>query len=132
MPKGRAFEIELVGADKVMKVLSGLGDRAPKELGGAMWREGTRIINSAKAITPVDTGTLKGSGHVQMPDISGNSVTVTVGFGGAASNYAIYVHENLNSFHKPPTTAKFLERPLLDAVQGMALRLAQDLKSVFS
>lgn len=94
-----------------------------------MWREANSIMNSAKGLTPVDTGTLRGSGHVRMPEVTEAGVSVVIGFGGAASGYAIYVHENLNSFHKPPTQAKFLEQPFLAATQGMALRLAQDLKS---
>lgn len=128
MPKGRSFEINIEGIDKVQKVLDGLGSKAPQAMGGAMWREATNIMTSAKAITPVDTGVLKGSGHVQLPKVSGNEVSVTLGFGGAASGYAIYVHEILTSRHKPPTQAKYLEQPLMAAASGMGIRLAKDLE----
>lgn len=129
MPKGRSYEISIEGLEALGKALAKLGERGPRELGGAMWREATSIINSAKGITPVDTGTLRGSGHVQIPEVTEAGVSVVMGFGGAASNYAIYVHENLSSYHRPPTQAKFLERPFLAAAQGMAQRLAGDLKN---
>lgn len=40
---------------------------------------------------------------------AGKDVDVVVGYD---KDYAIYVHENLEAFHKPPTQAKFLEQPL--------------------
>lgn len=51
------------------------------------------FVGQAQAATPVDTGTLKASIHVEGIEGGGNSVTATVATGGEASEYAIPVHE---------------------------------------
>ena len=128
MPSGKSFEISLTGAKEVKAVLARLIARAPQELGGALYREAESIMTSAKAITPVDTGVLKGSGHVQIPKVLGTQVSVELGFGGAASGYAVYVHEDPNARHTPPTQYKYLEQPVRAAESGMLARLAKDLE----
>lgn len=120
--------VTISGADRVKAALRALGEQGPKSIGGALWREANRIMNNAKAITPVETGVLRKSGHVQLPNISRSGADVVMGFGGAANAYAIHVHENLNAKHKAPTQAKFLERPLMDAANSMAGRIASELE----
>lgn len=122
------ISFEIKGREQMQRAFRMLGEKGPTAMGAALWREGNRIMTDAKAITPVDTGVLKQSGHVTMPTISGNSVSVTLGFGGAASAYAEIQHEELSFKHKPPTQAKFLEGPLLKAAQTMGQRIAQDLQ----
>ncbi len=121
------MKIELEGKDQVALALRLLGPRAAKAAAAALFKEANAIMNKAKEITPVDTSTLKNSGHVRVPEINGSEVTVAMGFGGAASEYAVKVHEDLDAYHKPPTQAKFLERPFLEAEVGMADRVAQEL-----
>lgn len=120
-----AFEIK--GKDVMQRAMRLLEERGPKAMGAALWKEGNAIMTQAKAITPVDTATLKNSGLVTLPEIQGTSVEVTLAFGGAASNYAVYVHEDPDASHKPPTQYKFLEQPLLNAANDMGQRIAQDL-----
>jgi hypothetical protein len=123
-------KIKLEGKDQVALALRLLGPRSAKAVAVALFKEANAIMNKAKEVTPVDTSTLKNSGHVKVPEIKGSKVskvTVTLGFGGAAKEYAIKVHEDLNAYHKPPTQAKFLERPFLEAEVGMADRVAQEL-----
>lgn len=43
---------------------------------------------SKDVFVPVDTGTLKASGFVKMPEITPTGVSVTIGYGGAARAYA--------------------------------------------
>ena len=119
--------IELKGMDKLSATLQALGDRAPKALGRALWREGTAIMTDARAITPVDTGVLRNSGLVNLPVVSNGKVEVTLGFGGAASAYAEVQHEEVTYYHTPPTQYKYLEQPLLQAARMMEQRLAATL-----
>jgi hypothetical protein len=86
----------------------------PERVGSALFRvcDG-RLMPQMIADTPVDTGALRASGHTQLPVIDGSTVTVTMGFGGPAVDYAIYVHENLEAHH-PVGHAKFMERVLLN------------------
>lgn len=57
-------------------------------------------------VTPEDTGELKKSGDTLFWG-KGMNIKGAVVFG---APYAIYVHEDLNNYHKPPTEAKFLQR----------------------
>ena len=93
-----------------------------------LYEAGTIIMANSQILVPVDTGTLKRSGRVEEPVVSGDgdAVTVTVGYAYGAEyegraqgdgdeavgpGYGVYVHEILGNKHKPPTQAKFLEVP---------------------
>jgi hypothetical protein len=121
------IEFNIRGREEMQRAMSMLASNGPKAMGSALWKEAQRVMNDAKAITPVDTAALVNSGHVQAPDFNGDQVAVTMGFGGAASDYAVKVHEDPDMTHKPPTQYKFLEKPLMDASQDMGYRLAQEL-----
>jgi hypothetical protein len=81
------------------------------------------IFNESQAQVPVRTGVLKASGHVDPPSILGNDIEVNIGYGGAAAQYALFVHENLQAHHTPPTKAKYLEDPMADALSRLSARL---------
>ena len=66
----------------------------------------------SQAVTPVDTGTLKASIHVEGPTASGNTAEAKVATGGESSAYAIYVHEGTSRMG----AYKFIERPLLQMI----------------
>jgi hypothetical protein len=68
------------------------------------------LVGKAMAATPVDTGTLRASIHVESVEVSAFSVTGTVATGGEANEYAIYQHEGTS--RGVPAT-KFLEGPLI-------------------
>lgn len=126
------FEFELKGIEEVDRAMRLLEEQAPKAMGKALWNEANDIMRAAKILTPVDTGVLKGSGHVPLPEDSGHEVTVTMGFGGAAAAYAEVQHEELSYYHDPPTQAKYLEQPFYEAVQdGIGLRIAKSLRESF-
>ena len=74
----------------------------------------TRVMAVAKERTPVDYGTLKASGLVEPPVIAPGNISVTLGFGGGAAHYAIYVHEDLDAHHEVGQ-AKFLESAMNEA-----------------
>lgn len=82
------------------------------------------MADSKQNYVPVDTGLLRSSGNVQTED-HGNRFRVILGYGGAAAGYAIHVHENLNAYHRPPTQAKYLERPFRAAAPRFAPRIAE-------
>jgi len=74
---------------------------------------------------------------VQPPSVTGSSVEILLGYGGAASAYALYQHENLDLRHPDPTNphsdpkgqAKYLETPVRDQTKGLAGRLRAELES---
>lgn len=81
----------------------------------------------SQAVTPVDTGTLKASIHVEGPASSGNSVEARVATGGEASEYAIYVHEGTSRMG----AYKYIERPLLQMVPVYREFISQAARDVF-
>jgi hypothetical protein len=65
---------------------------------------------SKRDFVPVQTGLLQGSGFVEEAEQRGDLVVTTLGYGGAARDYAVAVHE------APPTWGqgknKYLSKPL--------------------
>lgn len=133
--------------------------RFPDKVEAALKIEAEMIMTRSKRdFVPVDLGTLRSSGFVNSPERKGQTVVVTLGYGGAASAYALSVHER-PSEHDPPSWKanplhffeeahtrvhggvggsvtfsptgrgpKYLERPLKEAVAGMRQRVAERIK----
>ena len=94
---------EIKASIKVLKKAGGKGiERGLKRAGLFLQRESQKIV-------PIETGTLKGSADTRSKG-RGEKTEVTVGY--YDTDYAIYVHENLEARHKPGKQAKFLEEPL--------------------
>lgn len=112
-------------------------DQAPRKalqlFRQALRTEAEQIMRRSKQVTPVDTGTLRSSGHVQSPVSRRGRVSVTMGYGGAAQRYALYVHEAPVwwSWSARGTGPKYLERPVKEARRGMGRRLADMVDRLF-
>lgn len=83
--------------------------KAHKAVEQAVTESCEHLVGMSQEVTPVDTGTLRASIHVDKIESSGNTVTGTVSTGGEADEYAIYQHEGTS--RGVPAT-KFLEGPL--------------------
>lgn len=116
------------GFDEFVNKLRASPNRMKKAAASALFKEGERIMAKAKPLTPVLTGVLRETGHVQLPVIEGDKISDTFGFGGPAAPYAVYVHENLEAHHLVGQ-AKFLEQPMLELESGRMNRIAQDIKN---
>jgi hypothetical protein len=91
----------------------------------ALRAEAELIRTEVIRITPVDLGPLHNSIVVQEPVVTPSKVSVTISAGaGPSQKYALYVHEDLEARHEPPTRAKFLEQPLLAAAPHFLDRVA--------
>jgi hypothetical protein len=131
------------GTDKLRQALtSRLPDVAARELAGALNVEAELIMTDSKTnYAPRNLGTLADSAFVEPPVRKGYTITSVLAYGGAASAYALAVHEH-PSAHSPPSWAgksatdirwnvhgpdatKYLERPLNAAEKGLANRLAR-------
>ena len=119
----------------------------PKAVGRGLYGWSEQVMTRAKGLCPVDTGTLRSSGHVSNPESKNGAMEVTLGFGGPAGSgnhggesngeacgYAEYVHENLAARHTTGQ-AKFLESPLMEATGQLSDQIQQevdsDVKEVF-
>ena len=124
------------GLDQLTRRLTKSGKLSPQAMAGPLKLEAELIMTKAKNLTPVDLGTLRASGHVKRPVITRNAAKVLLGFGGAASAYALAVHEHPSS-HSPPSWQggvsftsggpKYLERPVKEARKGFGRRVARHL-----
>lgn len=131
--------VELDGAEKLEKIIRrAAGDPESKRaLGQAMYGFATGILNESKKLVPVDTGNLRNSGLVSGQVIKGDTIEVTITYGGAAAQYAQIVHEDMTMDHSPSKLtavtkrprrgqAKYLEIPVMAAapkfVRSIAIR----------
>lgn len=115
------------GLDAMRDKLKEIATKTPDRIKKALYQEAQIEMTEAKRRTPVDTGTLRASGTVHEPTQEGDRISVLLSFGGAASGYAIYVHENLTAFHKTGS-AKFLESVLNESRPYIAQRIAARMK----
>lgn len=141
-----AADITIVGLKELRSTIAKAGAKAVPMLAAAMFTEAEFIMAKSVAITPVDTGVLRGSHAVLPPKIAGQRVTVTFGYGGAASKYALAVHENPRSGHTGGVTPsgvrrehyaqsgqwKFLEGPAAELFPTSPQRMAVSMRTLFA
>lgn len=116
-----------VDTGPALDMLRRVGAKGPGVLFEGIVQEAKGIFDRSQAIVPVDTGALKRSGKLNK-HLSSTTMEVQITYGGPSTprdvNYARFVHERLDVYHKPPTQAKFLEQPAVEAMNGMEDRLA--------
>lgn len=69
---------------------------------------GLKLQRESQKIVPVDTSDLKGSANTRNVGGKGFDADVVVSYN---TEYAVYVHEDMNAKHKPGKSAKYLEKP---------------------
>ena len=85
------------------------------------------VLEQSQIYCPVKTGALKNSSYLEvMQQGTGGTISAEIGYGrGGVPHYTIFVHEDMEKFHVPPTQAKFLERAIdeiLPNIQDQILR----------
>lgn len=100
----------ITGLSGIKKALAEHREATAKGTRKGLIRAGLFLQRASQKVVPVDTGVLRAS-VATIPTGEGFNTEVTVGYG---TDYAIYVHENLEARHKPGKTAKYLEGPLRD------------------
>jgi len=122
--------VAIEGVEKLRAVLSRMSNESGPMLGKAIYQEAEEIMGRSRGLVPVDTGTLRASGQVDLPTITAQGASVEFGYGGAASDYAVPVHERSDLTHTVGTW-KFLEAPTMEAAHGMGARLASRIQRMF-
>ena len=130
------------GLDKLQVRLKKSSKNAVRDLARGLSVEAERIMTASQRIVPTSPGggNLKTSRVVEPAVIKRTSASVTLGYGGAASDYALAVHEFPSRFSPPSwrgkttlnwnaagTGAKFLEKPANDAKKGFGARIAKNI-----
>ena len=114
----------LRGVGLVRSRLTTFVKKFPLELGRALKVEVEIEAKEVKRRTPVDKGTLRGTVHVEGPFFEGRTIRMLIVAGGPAAPYAIWVHEDLEAFHKVGQ-AKYIESVIFESRPHMAARVAR-------
>lgn len=85
------------------------------------------IFARSQFYVPKDTTMLEKSGDVTVSS-AGNKALATITYGGGIVDYAVYVHEDLEAKHQSPTSAKFLERALIEGRAKGKPRFTADIR----
>lgn len=118
-------KVTVTGVEAMRAKLQQLTSRLPDEVGRALYLETEIEATECKRRTPVDTGALQSSIHVEGPKRAFNGGIYTeIVAGGPAAPYALAVHENLDAFHNPGQ-AKFIESTINESAPHMAARVAR-------
>jgi len=106
------FSVDFDGVSQLGAMFDKLAGKGMEPIvNRALVQVSQNVLNASKAIVPVDTGTLKNSGRVEKPKSEGSLTTVEITYGGAASQYALIVHENPSATHKGGQTYHYLKIP---------------------
>lgn len=124
------FTFTWLGREPLAKLLAEGGDKIVPALAQALYEEGQLAFAESQRLVPRDTGTLAGSGVLKPPDVQGDHVTVSMGYGGAASDYALIVHEDPNATHTGGRTFKYLEVPVLARVPNMEANVSKRIERI--
>jgi hypothetical protein len=114
-----SFKLDLFGDEELVNALTAGKKDAPQAIAQAIWEEANVIFAKSQILVPVDTGVLRGSGGVSAPQMGSQGYFVDIFYGGPAASYALYVHEIIGNYHKPPTQAKYLEQPVMEAMSTL-------------
>ena len=125
------MEVIFPDLERIQRAIIASGPAGVKAAARALRSEAQDAFAISQDEVPVDTGALKASGRVR-PEVGvyerGNELSVELTYGGTAMEYAIIVHENLESFH-PHGKAKYLEDPMSRQVQGISGRIADKVEA---
>ena len=119
---------QLSGVADALRRFKEIENATTRAAAQALYMEGNNIMAESKTIVPVDTGTLRATGSVFPPEVSGDTIEVTLGYGGAASAYAVVQHERTDFHHPGQGQAKYLEKPAMAAAKGLGARIALKLR----
>jgi len=130
-----AGSLTIKGDKALSKKLLDIAKKTPAAAESALFIEANRIMGISKEkYVPVDWGTLRSAGivgknkHVEKPKTTFTGSSVRMGYGSAAADYAIIVHENPRAgktggvspsgkkYKRWSTVGgwKFLERPVME------------------
>jgi len=111
-----SFRLDLFGDKELANALQAGKEQTPRAIAQAIYEEANVIFARSQVLVPVDTGILRGSGGVSSPQQGDKGYFVDIFYGGPAAPYALYVHEIIGNYHNPPTQAKYLEQPVMEAM----------------
>jgi hypothetical protein len=127
---------EMTGVEAVLARLRQIGAEIIPLAGIALQQEADAILEQSKRLVPVETGSLRDSGHTEDVVIAGPVVSTGVRYGGRVGyqgrvpeRYAIRIEFDVTLRHPRGGQAHFLSMATFAATQGMAHRIAEQLRN---
>ena len=117
--------IEIQNIEKLVNLLTKGGAGARQALFQTLYSEAQIAFGESQREVPVDKGNLRNSGQAHGIKVNrfGDTLEITLGYGGVAASYALIVHEDMTARHKGGTKAKYLEDPIKRRSNGLGTRL---------
>lgn len=125
------FTAKVTGLKTTMGNLKKAGDQWKRAVAAGLYLEASNVMGRSKRLVPVDQGPLRASGYVTLPEESGSRVTVELGYGGPAKDYAIKQHEDLTLNHPDGGQARFLSAAVEERESKIASNIAKLAKVAF-
>ena len=119
------MKITWFGLDTLQSLFTKALAKGPTTTEIALMQEAQIMFAESQRRVPVLHGTLRRSGIILPPVTSGNFIEIQMGYGGAASAYALIQHERQDFKHKDGKTWKYLETPVRERIPDLELRLQQ-------
>ena len=91
--------IEIINIEKLINLLRKGGAGAQQALFQSLYAEAQIAFAESQEEVPVDKGHLRNSGQAHGIRVNrfGDTLEITLGYGGVAASYALVVHEDLNA-----------------------------------
>ena len=137
--------ITISGGEELSRKLKILGPLAAKVSAQSLYQSAEEVMAESKEqYVPVDVGALRSTGKV-LRKKEGNDEIIILSYGGPVKgsyrnkrgelvenvHYAVHVHEDLQAHH-PVGEAKYLEKPLMEAIPQIQKNLAADIEDAIS
>ncbi|AYD87357.1 minor tail protein [Microbacterium phage ValentiniPuff] len=123
---GKSKVIKLTGDEALNAILAKGRSQVAIVVGQALAEEARVVMRESLQEVPVRDGFLKASSEVKPPKFSNGLVKVTMGYGGAASKYALIVHNGPErNWTRTGSKSHFLSDPLAAATARIGAGLAR-------
>lgn len=118
-------DLTLKGGPELQQRLRQLQRVTTQAAAAGLYAAANNIMTESIQEAPLDMGPLRSSRYVGKPEVKSGSLSVELGYGGAATAYVKVQHEDTSLNHpEPGTKAKFLEDPVSRAVSDFAATVA--------
>jgi len=137
-----SINITVSGLDMVQSQLNDVISNLMTNLAPALANEADKILDKSLQEVPIDTGALQLSNYINLPAISGKSVSVEFGYGGphvqenpktreTTDEYAVIIHEDMTMNHPNGGKSKYLEDPVKESVDEITEVIQSTVNSLF-
>ena len=120
------------GLDRLQRVIANATSPVQQEaLAKAVTGAAQAVLSQSKKLVPVDTGVLKDSGRVENLKMSSTMISIEITYGGAASQYAGVVHEDMSMNHSPALLTHVTKRPRRGQAKYLEIPVMANRKKFF-